>query len=207
MGALLVLPTSMDSFLFSWQRAWTGIGAAGEGAALFARLMAAYAEPQRHYHTQQHLGECLSAFDGACAGRDWRGDSIGPELRAALRADPVGRPGRRQCGFDLDLPEARLIERDAHHRLDRERRWAAGIGRRQQHARGRHVANDAEIDDRKRRYFGIGDLLQDGADATRHRARRERSRGAPVMSPCQRPSTTLGTSGGVCVWRYHVASG
>ena len=29
--------------------------------------MAAYAEPQRHYHTQQHLGECLSAFDGACA--------------------------------------------------------------------------------------------------------------------------------------------
>ena len=29
--------------------------------------MAAYAEPQRHYHTQQHLGECLSAFDGALA--------------------------------------------------------------------------------------------------------------------------------------------
>ena len=57
----------MDYFLLSWQRAWTGIGAAGEGGALFAQLMAAYAEPQRHYHTQQHLGECLSAFDGACA--------------------------------------------------------------------------------------------------------------------------------------------
>lgn len=28
------------------QRAWTGIGAAGEGGALFAQLMAAYAEPQ-----------------------------------------------------------------------------------------------------------------------------------------------------------------
>ena len=55
----------MDTFLTFWQRAWTGIGAVGEGDALFARLMAAYAEPQRHYHTQQHLGECLSAFDDA----------------------------------------------------------------------------------------------------------------------------------------------
>lgn len=57
----------MDLFLTSWQRAWSGIGAAGEGGALFAQLMAAYAEPQRHYHTQQHLGECLSAFDDARA--------------------------------------------------------------------------------------------------------------------------------------------
>ncbi|MCR6625643.1 MAG: N-methyl-D-aspartate receptor NMDAR2C subunit [Pseudoxanthomonas sp.] len=57
----------MDLFTTSWQRAWTGIGAAGEGAALFARLKAAYAEPQRHYHTLQHLGECLAAFDEAQA--------------------------------------------------------------------------------------------------------------------------------------------
>ncbi len=57
----------MDIFLTSWQRAWTGIGAAGEGGALFAQLKTAYAEPQRHYHTLQHLGECLSAFDGARA--------------------------------------------------------------------------------------------------------------------------------------------
>lgn len=55
----------MDILPTSWQRAWTGIGAVGEGDALFAQLMAAYAEPQRHYHTQQHLGECLSAFDAA----------------------------------------------------------------------------------------------------------------------------------------------
>lgn len=52
----------MDLFSRSWQRAWAGIGAAGDGGALFAQLKAAYAEPQRHYHTQQHLGECLSAF-------------------------------------------------------------------------------------------------------------------------------------------------
>lgn len=57
----------MNLFLTSWQRAWSGIGAAGEGDALFAQLMAAYAEPQRHYHTQQHLGECLLAFDDARA--------------------------------------------------------------------------------------------------------------------------------------------
>ena len=53
----------MDSLFPSWQRAWAGIGAAGEGSAVFAQLKAAYAEPQRHYHTLQHLGECLAAFD------------------------------------------------------------------------------------------------------------------------------------------------
>ena len=57
----------MDSLLPSWQRAWAGIGAAGEGDALFAQLKGAYAEPQRHYHTLQHLGECLAAFDNVHA--------------------------------------------------------------------------------------------------------------------------------------------
>ncbi|MEQ1657984.1 MAG: N-methyl-D-aspartate receptor NMDAR2C subunit [Hylemonella sp.] len=28
------------------------------------RLLAAWAEPQRRYHTLQHLGECLALFDG-----------------------------------------------------------------------------------------------------------------------------------------------
>lgn len=57
----------MNALLSSWQRAWAGIGAAGEGKgeALFAQLTAAYAEPQRHYHTLQHLGECLALFDDA----------------------------------------------------------------------------------------------------------------------------------------------
>jgi len=58
----------MDAVLSrSWRRAWTGIGATGEGDALFAQLKAAYAEPQRHYHTLQHLSECLAAFDEAQA--------------------------------------------------------------------------------------------------------------------------------------------
>ena len=55
----------MDLFTTSWQRTWTGIGATGEGSALFEQLKTAYAEPQRHYHTLQHLGECLAAFDDA----------------------------------------------------------------------------------------------------------------------------------------------
>jgi predicted metal-dependent HD superfamily phosphohydrolase len=52
-----------DHFHRSWQRAWAGIGATGDGQALRDALLARYREPQRHYHTQQHLGECLAAFE------------------------------------------------------------------------------------------------------------------------------------------------
>lgn len=48
--------------LESWQSMWRGLGAAGDGAAEHATLLAAYAEPQRHYHTLQHQRECLAAF-------------------------------------------------------------------------------------------------------------------------------------------------
>ena len=51
----------------SWQRAWRGIGAAGDGHALFDALTARHAETHRHYHTLQHLEECLHAFDRAQA--------------------------------------------------------------------------------------------------------------------------------------------
>lgn len=46
----------------SWQRAWRGVGADGNGAAVFQALLARYGEPQRKYHTLQHLSECLAAF-------------------------------------------------------------------------------------------------------------------------------------------------
>lgn len=49
----------------SWQRAWRGIAATGDGEGTFDALIAAYGEPQRSYHTLQHLGECLALFDGA----------------------------------------------------------------------------------------------------------------------------------------------
>jgi predicted metal-dependent HD superfamily phosphohydrolase len=47
----------------SWQRCWSGLQARGDGAALKQALLAAWAEPQRSYHTQQHLSECLALFD------------------------------------------------------------------------------------------------------------------------------------------------
>ncbi len=47
----------------SWVRAWQGIGADGEGEQVRAALIAAYAEPQRKYHSLQHLTECLEWFE------------------------------------------------------------------------------------------------------------------------------------------------
>jgi predicted metal-dependent HD superfamily phosphohydrolase len=44
----------------SWNRCWQGLGARGDGSALMQRLLAAYEEPQRKYHTTQHLSECIS---------------------------------------------------------------------------------------------------------------------------------------------------
>jgi predicted metal-dependent HD superfamily phosphohydrolase len=39
--------------------AWQGIGAHGDGGACLMALRAAWREPQRHYHSPQHLSECL----------------------------------------------------------------------------------------------------------------------------------------------------
>ena len=53
----------------SWRRAWSalvgpGAGTSGpDGIALRDELLAGYAEPQRHYHTQQHLEECLALLE------------------------------------------------------------------------------------------------------------------------------------------------
>ena len=48
----------------SWQRSWAALGLiAPEG--LMRRLMDAWAEPQRHYHSLQHLRECLALLEPA----------------------------------------------------------------------------------------------------------------------------------------------
>ena len=49
----------------SWTRAWGGVGAVGDGGALMRKLVACYGEPQRKYHTLQHLAECLAMFESA----------------------------------------------------------------------------------------------------------------------------------------------
>jgi len=48
----------------SWRRAWQGAGGAAD-AGLFDELVAAWREPQRHYHTLQHLGECIAQLEPA----------------------------------------------------------------------------------------------------------------------------------------------
>lgn len=49
----------------SWSRAWDGLGASGDGVALRDRLLAAWSEPQRRYHTVRHLGDCIALFEAA----------------------------------------------------------------------------------------------------------------------------------------------
>ncbi|PCI47847.1 MAG: N-methyl-D-aspartate receptor NMDAR2C subunit [Thalassobium sp.] len=51
----------------SWQRCWGSLvsdsQAYGRGNSVMQLLIAAYNEPQRKYHTEQHLRECLSIFN------------------------------------------------------------------------------------------------------------------------------------------------
>lgn len=60
----------MRTTLKHWQRLWSGLDLAGDCAAWHQRLIDAYAEPQRAYHTLQHLEECLLFFDEVKAG-EW----------------------------------------------------------------------------------------------------------------------------------------
>ncbi|MET0334742.1 MAG: N-methyl-D-aspartate receptor NMDAR2C subunit [Rhizobacter sp.] len=53
----------MNELLPAWQRAWSLAGLAEPPRAVFDALCAAYAEPQRRYHTLQHLSECLAQAD------------------------------------------------------------------------------------------------------------------------------------------------
>lgn len=55
----------MRTSLDHWQPLCQRIGAVGNVVAWRSRLLAAYAEPQRAYHTLQHLHECLQVFDEA----------------------------------------------------------------------------------------------------------------------------------------------
>ena len=48
--------------LESWRRMWRELGAPAGDEGLHQRLLDAWSEPQRHYHTLQHLNECLSQF-------------------------------------------------------------------------------------------------------------------------------------------------
>lgn len=46
-----------------WSLLWSALDARGDSAAWHARLVANYSEPARHYHTLDHLHDCLLEFD------------------------------------------------------------------------------------------------------------------------------------------------
>lgn len=50
-----------------WRRLWGELGAREIPLGLFNQLVAAYSQPHRHYHTLQHLRECLDHFDAAAS--------------------------------------------------------------------------------------------------------------------------------------------
>jgi len=52
----------MDALKARWAALWQRLGLP-EPEGLCQALLDAYGEPQRHYHTLQHLGECLALAD------------------------------------------------------------------------------------------------------------------------------------------------
>jgi hypothetical protein len=76
-------------------------GRTRRGLALRERLLAAWSEPQRRYHTMRHLGDCLALFEDAAhwpgSRRRWRSRSgsttrsTTSRRRTTKRAVPPGR--------------------------------------------------------------------------------------------------------------------
>jgi len=59
-----LLEDAIDPALIrSWTRLWSGLGASGDGVELRDRLIAAWSEPERRYHTLRHLGDCLAMLE------------------------------------------------------------------------------------------------------------------------------------------------
>ncbi|MFN3987099.1 MAG: N-methyl-D-aspartate receptor NMDAR2C subunit [Rhodocyclaceae bacterium] len=56
-------PVIEPDLIDAWSACWPGLGAQGDGQGVMTALVAAYDEPQRKYHTRQHLRECLAWFE------------------------------------------------------------------------------------------------------------------------------------------------
>ena len=46
-----------------WSKLWTALAASGDSDPAYQRLVRAYAEPHRTYHTLRHVGACLEELD------------------------------------------------------------------------------------------------------------------------------------------------
>ena len=59
--------TPVTDLRASWQRMWSGIGASAAGDSLYEEVVARYSEVHRHYHSLQHLVECICWLEAASA--------------------------------------------------------------------------------------------------------------------------------------------
>lgn len=53
----------MNTIQLSWQRACLGLSLSGSHESLRDQLIGCYQEPQRHYHSLQHLAECIAILN------------------------------------------------------------------------------------------------------------------------------------------------
>lgn len=111
-----------------WIAHWAMLGLTAD-PVLLERVLTAYAEPARHYHTLQHLGECLDLFEhvahlaarpGEAALALWFHDAIYIPLakdNEARSADWAGE-ALRAAGTSANVIEriAALIMATAHHK-------------------------------------------------------------------------------------------
>lgn len=61
-----MLTSSLGILQDLWQRAWVALNAQPD-IGLFEKLIACYNEPHRHYHTLQHLQECIEQLGAVLA--------------------------------------------------------------------------------------------------------------------------------------------
>jgi len=115
-----------------WIRDWASLGLAGDTAVL-EQLLASYAQPQRHYHTLQHLAECLGLFGevahlarrpGEAALALWFHDAIylpreagNEERSAAWAGDALHAAGADQAVITRTQA---LIMATAHHQAQED---------------------------------------------------------------------------------------
>ena len=117
----------MPAFEQRWLAHWAMLGLPAD-PALLERLLTSYAEPARHYHTLQHLNECLDLFErvahlaarpGEAALALWFHDAVYVPLakdNEARSADWAGEALRAAGTSDtvVERIEA-LIMATAHH--------------------------------------------------------------------------------------------
>ena len=82
-------------YLKAWQQMWQGLAGGGADPALLHALLERYSEPQRRYHTLQHLDACFTNFAAV------RAQAIYPaEVELALwfhdAVYEIGLPGNEQ---------------------------------------------------------------------------------------------------------------